>query len=517
MNAIDSRPLCLKIAGTVRREDFDRFDQIFSDADAAYWIKQASPVMGSLRQLLSRGTHTPEQVKAAALTAVSRPGFDVVQIRPEGFGYRVKVSAAPAGMNPTETTMSAPQAQQALPPEALQVADQQGVATLTGVEAEPDPLIETPAPITAIGLYKVYEAATGKQHVGYVIPGLFDPVAGGPTGPHLFVNGSAFSLQATPFEGTPVGASVNLPDSGVIRGFGVFFRANDKTALMTVPYEVLGEVTMEGRTNYAARDQNGMEVQIVFSPGLKRPVFSAPNTIALPEDCRFLALDNPIQLTEPGADPMLAAKAASADTRIRIEAWEDRCRLSGPAVEKVASGPMSWVDGLFYMAATGIPQEQSVRLLKLASESGKPIDLYCVQTLSPLADQVKEAESRAQAEVFVREELPPHCLLLEATEIARGFEHPDTATALQLNKEAAAAVGAQTVDAVLSLNFLNPENIDTFVENLPQLEDASSKLAQLSFATSLGLESVDSNAVNRAMDCLETVIEGLKTLRRFEV
>lgn len=519
MSAHDPRPLCVKLAGAVRREDFERFDTVYADADARHWIDQCPSVVGSLRSLLKEGASTVEQVKQAAVAQLSGPGFDVVQIWPEGYGYRVKVSAAPAGMNPAETTMSAPQAQQAFPPEALQTADQQGVATLTGVEADPDPLIETPEPIDGFGLYKVYEQGTGKQHVGYVVPDLFDPAMGGPSPSQIFVNGSVHSIQQQPFQGTLVAVNTNLPESTVIRGLGVFYRANEKSILMTVPYEVLGEVTLTGNTSYAARDPMGQEVQIVFSPGLKRPIAAPPNTIALPEDCKFLALDNPIMLSAPMADPMAAVKAASMDTRLRIEAWDTgTCRLSGGAVEKVAEGTHSWKDGLFWMAACGIKQAQAVDLLSLSAREGRPIDLYRLQKLSSLDDTIKEAERRARAELFVRQEMPKQAsLLVEAALIERMFGQDDVGSVFGLDKTAAAAVGAQTVDAILSLNFINPENIDTFVDGLPQLEEASSKLAQLSFATDLGLRSVDATAVNRAMDSLETVIEGLKSLRRIEV
>lgn len=519
MTSIDTRPLCTKLAGSIHAEDFARFDETFQDRDAAYWIERSPDVRASLEALLKEGMSSAEQVKAAALESISGPGFDVVQIWPDGYGYRVKVSAAPTGMNPTETQMSAPQAQQAFPQQALDTADQQGAATLTNVEAEPDPLIESPVPAQTFGVYKVFEEGTGKQYVGFVIPGLMDPATGGPSASQLFTNGSVYCLQDTPFQGILVSPSTNLPESQIIRGLGVFYRANEKNLMVTVPYEVIGEVTLEGNTSYAARDQMGQEVQIVFSPGLKRPVLSPPNTIALPDDCRFLMLDHPIQLSAPGADPMAAAKQASADTRLRIEAWDTgTCRLSGPVVNKVASGSHSWKDGMFWMAACGIKQAQATELLEFAASTGRPIDLYNLPPLSSIEETKKEAAAAAAAIVRVRAELPKQAsLLLEAARIEEMFRHDEIAEALGLDKQAAKAVGAQTVDAVLGLNFLNPENIDTFVEGIPQLEEASSKLAQLSFASTLGLDAVDSNAVTRAMDSLEAVIEGLKSLRRLEV
>jgi len=87
-----------------------------------------------------------------------------------------------------------------------------------------------------------------------------------------------------------------------------------------------------------------------------------------------------------------------------------------------------------------------------------------------------------------------------------------------LSKEADSGnVSAKTVDAVLSLNFINRENIDTFLDNLPQLEDAASKLAELNLAVDLGLSGIPGNVVTRAMSSLETVIDRLNGLKQHEV
>ena len=78
-------------------------------------------------------------------------------------------------------------------------------------------------------------------------------------------------------------------------------------------------------------------------------------------------------------------------------------------------------------------------------------------------------------------------------------------------------VDTASVDAVLALNFLNPENVDTFVEFLPQLEDASTKLAGVVLAAQVGLQSIPKTAAVRALFALEDVITGLKSLKKYTV
>ena len=64
------------------------------------------------------------------------------------------------------------------------------------------------------------------------------------------------------------------------------------------------------------------------------------------------------------------------------------------------------------------------------------------------------------------------------------------------------------------MNFINPDNIDTFSKYLPELDSASQKLAELLIGVRLGVGSVDEGAIERAMKGLETVIEGLKLLQQ---
>ena len=431
-------------------------------------------------------------------------GFNVIQIVPDGYGYRIKVSAAPKGVEKKETKVSKDDAKKAVPQEALDTADETGAATMTDVEADPDPLIEHPQPIEGFGQYKVF-TADGKQILGWVVPGMFDPMSGTTSNMHLFINGGQYALQPEPFHGVLVGVSFNLPSSEVVRGLGVFHIATPQAVLVTLPYTVMGEVTVEGETHYAAQDQMGQEVQIVFSEGIKRPVAAGPGQLVIPADAKFLPLDNPIQAHSGMTDPMAAAKTAAAPTMLEIRAWDDgTCELSGPVVEKVGSGVHDWLDAAFYMACTGVPQEATMQLLKAACVKREAIRIYGLQTLTSAEDEAKTASVARRIQIDAMNVPAPVCLLREAV-------------AISSTKEASSLVGAQTIDAVLALNFLTPDNVDSFVENLPLLEDASSKLAELSLATDLGLQSVPPYAVNRAMDCLEEVISGLKALKKYEV
>lgn len=591
--------ICSKIAGTLNPTDFARFEAAFKDPATRYFVEKNASVQAALHDLLSEPMISAKDLKQAAVRHASMQRADVIQIVPDGDGYKVKYSSAPFDMAPQTAQMSPEQAGQAMPPDALQTADQTGAATLTGVEATPDPLVEHPMPITGFGMYKVMEATTGKQMIGYVIPGLIDPRTGQPSPMSLFCNGSQFALQPS-IVGILVNLNFNLPATSAVRGLGIFYKTDGRSLSATVPFQIITEMTVEGKKYYAAKAPDGTDVQIVMVNGMKQP-FSmtagmatggaqqpgvdpaaqqqaapagppaklgampsvevnihngkkdgdkkdgkasekkddkkpeskssdkkpaasaakpkapaqpqtdaamaappapqGPQEIAIPADWHFLALDNPVQLEagqsmQQGALPMKTAQADAWSTMCEIRAWDTHgCKLSGPVFDKIGSGEHSWVDGIFWLAAAGMPQNMSVPLLEKAASSGRAVRMFGLQPLHPLSETVKAASLKAMDDLF-KTKLPQRVCLL---------------------KEAAALSDTSSVDAVLALNFINPENISTFIENLPELEDASTKLAALVLATQLGLQSIPKTAAVRAMFALEDVITGLKSMKNYPI
>lgn len=495
--------LCSEISGTLNESDFAEFNSVFEDESTRRLIEKNASVVECLQRLTSKPIQSTEKLASAAASRFGL-GYDVVQVRPSGYGYTVKVSAAPQGMAPQQQQMTQQQAQQALPPEMLQAADQQGAATVTNVQADPDPLAEKMEPATGFGMYKVTDATSGKQLVGYVIPGLFDPVAGQPSSMSLFTNGSAYSVQPS-ISGSLLGVNFNLPipENPEVRGLGVFLKHNEKAIIATVPYNIVTKVTVEGKGYFAAQDLQGNDIRVIPSEGIAKPVATSPTEVVIPADYKFMPLENPVQLAG-GEELMKAAQANAFHTMMELRAWSGGCRLDGPVFEKVGSGEHDWADGVFWMAAAGIPQNLGAALLEKAAATGEAVRLFGLQPLSTREEYVEEAKKEAMA-AMADVEIPIRVNLLK--EIA----------AVTFTKEAAALVDTSSVDAVLALNFLNPENVETFVEHLPQLEHASTKLASIVLASQLGLQSIPKTAAVRAMFALEDVISGLKGLKTYSV
>ena len=86
-----------------------------------------------------------------------------------------------------------------------------------------------------------------------------------------------------------------------------------------------------------------------------------------------------------------------------------------------------------------------------------------------------------------------------------------------LAKEASVLDDALTVDKVLSLGFLNAENVATFVDMLPGLERAASAISEMLVAARLGMKDIPEVALERMMIALEDVILGLQRLKQKEL
>ena len=82
----------------------------------------------------------------------------------------------------------------------------------------------------------------------------------------------------------------------------------------------------------------------------------------------------------------------------------------------------------------------------------------------------------------------------------------------RLWKEAAMIPDPTAVDAVLSLGFINPENIATFVGYLPTLDEAQRRLCELLIGARIGMRELSEGSLERAIRALEDVIQGLRLI-----
>jgi hypothetical protein len=73
----------------------------------------------------------------------------------------------------------------------------------------------------------------------------------------------------------------------------------------------------------------------------------------------------------------------------------------------------------------------------------------------------------------------------------------------------------QTIDQVLSLGLINPQNIATFLEKIDELKESESCLAQLLVLIRLGMQGIEEKPVSTALKSLNRVVEGLEALASY--
>jgi hypothetical protein len=82
-----------------------------------------------------------------------------------------------------------------------------------------------------------------------------------------------------------------------------------------------------------------------------------------------------------------------------------------------------------------------------------------------------------------------------------------------LVKEASVLSDPNTVDAVLSLNFINEESLGSYIEHIDEMKKIVEELAKLLVASRLGLSDIDETAAKNAITGLEEVIKGLENIK----
>lgn len=138
------------------------------------------------------------------------------------------------------------------------------------------------------------------------------------------------------------------------------------------------------------------------------------------------------------------------------------------------------------LASLGLDQEKIARAMKKSRDAGK-----C---------RIVGVKKLASKEGFVG----------KAKETYNHLQKISSGLKRSLLKEAAKIESPETVDALLSLKFLNPDNLAKFMAYRPVFEKVADYLAELVLASRLGLKDVEEAAAVGAMSKLMEVVEGLK-------
>jgi hypothetical protein len=419
----------------------------------------------------------------------------VIQIRREGPNtYCVKM-ASHLHWAPEEHTLDRTALVRVFGAKVAMDTDMAGAATMAeeSLPVEGAPSLEAaPEVVKTPGTYKV-KNTEGQELIGLVFPNLlnFDgnvlPLA-------LFTNGSATALQGEVC-GLPAGGVTKIPE-GTPQGHGAFYSQQaDGTTIMMPPVDIQGTSTgPTGEGHFLAVDLDGLPRQIILSKGLERPVCHGAECL-VPAHYKWLPLEENalVPLASTAAEFTKQASFSLLDIVVRSSGPES-FTLTGAPLDKLAAEDRSMVgldDAMFLLSAAGVHPETSVQKLAEAMTGARPVVCHAARCLSTVGVDHDVLEKAAELSAFVSAIKPPVFLTKEAAEI------PDE----------------QSADAILSLGFMNPENLGTFISHLPHFESTQAKLGEMLLAARVGvLPQVPRGSIERALRALEEVVVGLNAL-----
>lgn len=273
---------------------------------------------------------------------------------------------------------------------------------------------------------------------------------------------------------------------------------NKARALATVPVTIVSVTQDCGQTVIKAQDLLGVGLKIHmdnFGSDMYKSIIKKGDAYCMPKDFKWV----PMQGFE------------------RVSATPTDYAAMGMGYTKVAQP--------IHLIYTGYDQFSSKGLGKYAQAAGwDPTNLqdwqarFLLASLGAGAEKtaqiIKQAKARGVAEVQHARFTP-----LESEKIAAALptarKMHKIAQSLRCNftKVAGFMENSQTVDAMLSLNFVNPDNVSKFVSKIPTFKACVSHLASALIASRLGIREIPEQSVSTSMYRLLDVIEGLEALR----
>ena len=481
------------IMPTANEADLDSFRRTITDYDVRLaYEKNAAATIEALQTILA---DRPDKAKfASVMSSVLRP--TVAQIVRIDDGYSVK-TASHLLWNPQMRYLSRGEAMQEFGSKIVLAADMSGATTIADGADAAEPAVssaevEKLAPVDVSGMYKV-RSLDGVEMVGCVIHGLLD-VDGSTLPLSLFTNGSVAALQED-ILGEAVSGDPHLPTSDMPSGYGMFHATTADGLVGTIPMDIHSSWSEQGSSKkYQAVTFDGRQIQVTVQPNIITVVSSDPQTMLIPQGWKWTPLG-------PSHE---AALVSSEDTKVKTSSAQrhlasvsvvssgNTFSFRGHAVEKLAHVEREFLDldaAMFLMAGLGVEQQYGLRKLGESFNGREPAQVRIGRFITTADEQVKEAQAKAA----------------HAYSLFPSLKR-------QLFKEAAVVTDPEAVDAVLSIGFINPENLTAFISYMPTLESASEKLAEILMAARLGLSSIPMGAIEKSMRALEEVLEGLKAL-----
>jgi hypothetical protein len=348
------------------------------------------------------------------------------------------------------------------------------------------------------GLYAV-RTKTGVNVTGLVVPQVID-FEQNPVDTKIFLGKTISTMQPDIWGVEMTGRDRWMPQGGrpLVGQTGTFFLCEGmKAGLATVPVTIKSAMSVEGvGMNLEVVSLDGISFRIKVLPEssrIERIIPMGNKTYILPSKMTWVPMEG---FDDISSNPYAYAEKMAAESghQVLISSTGYGCYcLSG--VDKYAEA-LKWdktfldkSQTMFILGSLGLGENKIASVLKEANSLQQTALSF--QTMPPLVEEkVASYEGKAR----------------EAIKIANQIR-------TNLFKEASYIENAQTVDALLSLNFVTPENVAKFISKIALFKSAISHLASCLIASRVGIREIPEQSTASAMHKLNDVVEGLEALR----
>jgi len=377
--------------------------------------------------------------------------------------------------------------------------------------------------IDSFGRYGVRDR-DGVLAKGWVVPNVvnFD---GSKASNKLFL-GKALAAYQGRIAGIPLSddATTHIvhdrPDAGKT---GVLMYREGKDVFATVPFQVTAVTVYKNLRSLAIVDVNGKQINLIVSPSINGivkikdsaaaelgPLLGPGDNYFISAKMFFVRMPRLCPVSESPEEFKRIAAEWLDHNPIKVAMANGRYVFRGKALDRYRGitpgkhpsgfdkaafdfGSLARHEAEFLLASWGLPLEKCAEVLD-GVKTKIALDIHHLRLPKTPAQVKTAAPTRARAQI-VRDMKPP---IAELVKIAASIED------------------AQTVDSVLSLGFINPENVSRFTAARAMLWEVSHMLAKLLLASRLGMEDLPEESIRSAISHIQRVISGIDKLKMLE-
>jgi hypothetical protein len=259
-----------------------------------------------------------------------------------------------------------------------------------------------------------------------------------------------------------------------------------------------------------ARIASIQKVDSVENPVYKMIVGKAKNIYLIPETSvvlngRFMECLNPNDFLMPDKSVQAAYEEANIPKVAFVVENANGYKISGKSIEplfKLAGikpdSQLNTKEMLSVLMTIGMTKQAAAEAMQCAAtrfmnKNSTPVSVYGIRD-----DYINEGalEKKAKYERI-------NGIMKQIADKIR----------VNLVKEASLLEDPDAVDTVLSLNFINEDNLMDYVDSIGSMRKVISKLASMLIASRMGLGDIEEDAVKKAMDGLQGVVDGLENVK----